>query len=85
MNQSYTHRERIHVEQVKRLQCSVCDQPGPSQAHHIDQSNPWLCVALCKDCHQGAHNGWHGRKAIWLVKKMDELAALGVTIRRLLG
>jgi hypothetical protein len=34
---------------------------------------------LCRDC----HNSWHGTKAIWRVKKMDELAALDVTIRRL--
>lgn len=85
MNQSYTHRERVHIEQIKRLPCSVCDRPGPSHAHHIEQNNPWLCVALCQDCHQGEHNGWHGRKAMWRVKKMDELCALGVTVKRMLA
>jgi hypothetical protein len=29
--------------------------------------------------------GWHGRRTIWNVKKMDELAALDVTLRRLLA
>ena len=85
MNQSYTAAARAHVETVKRLPCSVCDKPQPSAAHHIRQSDAYSCVALCEDCHQGAHNCWHGRKAIWRVKKMDELDALMITFRRLLS
>lgn len=85
MNQSYTKLERAHVEQVKRLPCSVCDAPGPSHAHHIEQSLVFSCVALCFDCHQGPHNGIHGQRAIWKVKKMDELHALCVTFERLQG
>jgi len=84
MNQTYTKRERIHVEQIKRLPCSVCDAPGPSSAHHIRQNNPWLCVALCQDCHTSNHNGIHGRMAMWKIHKLDELGALAITIRRLL-
>lgn len=80
---SITQAEHAHIARVKELPCSVCDQPGPSDAHHIKQGQHWTVVALCKDCHQGAHNGWHGRKAMWAVKEMDELAALAVTIRRL--
>lgn len=83
MNQTYTAAERAHIEAVKRLPCSVCDHPPPSDAHHTRQDNAWLCAALCGDCHQGPHNGWHGRRAIWNVKKMDEWDALGVTIMRL--
>jgi hypothetical protein len=33
-------------------------------------------VALCKECHQGAIMGWHGEKAMWRIKKMDELDAM---------
>ncbi len=33
----------------------------------------------CPHC----HNNWHGTKAIWRIKKMDELSALDVTSRRL--
>ena len=84
MNQSYTKKERKHIEAVKSLPCSVCDAAGPSDAHHIDQSNPWTCVALCKSCHQDPHNGWHGRKAMWKIRKFEEMDALGVTIKRLL-
>ena len=84
MNKTYTAKERAHLERVKSLQCSVCDHPAPSDAHHIKQSNPYLCVALCKDCHQGSKNGWHGQRAIWKVKKMDEIDALAITYVRLL-
>lgn len=84
MNGTYTRAEREHVERVKTLPCSVCDLPGPSSAHHIKQGSHWTVIALCTECHQGVHLGWHGRKAAWAVRKMDEVDALGVTIRRLM-
>lgn len=76
--------EREHLARVKQLPCSVCDQPGPSEAHHINQGQQYTCVALCQDCHTGSHNGWHGRRAMWRIKKMDELTALNTTIKRLM-
>lgn len=79
-----TAEERAHVERVKLLPCSVCDAPGPSDAHHIVQGQHFTTVALCYDCHRGPLLGWHGQKRAWLIRKMDELAALAVTIRRLL-
>ena len=85
MNQSFTKAERNHIEQVKSMACSVCDAQGPSDAHHIEQSLAWCVIALCKDCHQGANNGWHGRRVMWKIKKMEELDALNVTLRRLLS
>lgn len=84
-SKALTREESEHVGRVKSLPCSVCDEPGPSDAHHINQGQHHTCVALCKDCHQGSFNGWHGQKRIWILKKMDELAALAVTIRRLLA
>ena len=84
MNQRYTAAERAHIQAVKELPCSVCDMPGPSDAHHIKQSSTYTCVALCKSCHQDERNGIHGRKALWKIKKMDELDALAVTVQRLL-
>jgi hypothetical protein len=84
MNQSYSAKERAHIQRVKELPCSVCNQAGPSDAHHIRQDNPYTCIALCKSCHQDHHNGWHGRRAIWNIYKMDELTALAITIQRLL-
>jgi len=75
--------ESAHLAAVKSLPCSVCDYPPPSDAHHIVQGHHFTTVALCKDCHQGSFNGIHGQRRTWLVMKMDELAALNVTLRRL--
>jgi len=33
----------------------------------------------------GSHNGIHGRKAIWNVKKLDEVDALALTVERLVN
>ena len=78
-----TAAEREYIGAVKQLPCSVCDAPGPSDAHHIKQGRHHTVVALCKDCHQGSFNGIHGQRRMWEVKKMDEIDALNVTIGRL--
>ena len=83
MNNRLTAREREHLGRVKALACSVCDAPGPSEAHHMKQHRQYTCIALCESCHRG-YNGLHGTKAFWRIRKMDELDALDVTIRRLL-
>jgi hypothetical protein len=75
--------EREHIVRVKELPCSVCDQEGPSDCHEIKQGQWETSVALCKDCHQGARNGIHGQKQMWILRKMDEIDAIAVTIRRL--
>ena len=85
MNQSYSAKERAHIEAVKSLPCSICDAPAPSEAHHVDQSCPWTAIALCQSCHRDGHNGWHGRRAMWRIKKMVEIDALGVTVQRLMA
>ena len=82
MNNRLTPRERAHLARVKELRCSLCDAPGPSAAHHIEQGQQYTAVALCYECHQGKH-GLHGDRAYWKIRKMDELAALNVTIKRL--
>jgi hypothetical protein len=78
-------RESKHIQTVKELACSVCDQPGPSDAHHINQGQHFTVVALCKDCHQGSFNGIHGQARTWKVRKLDEVGALAITIQRLIG
>lgn len=75
--------ERVHVGRVKALPCSVCDEPGPSDAHHIKQGQHYTVVALCKSCHQGSLMGLHGQRRMWAIKKMDEVDALAVTVQRL--
>lgn len=84
MNNRLTATERAHLGRVKALACSVCDTPGPSEAHHIKQGHQFTAVALCPDCHRGGLMGWHGQRRAWAIRKMDELAALNVTIQRLL-
>jgi hypothetical protein len=84
MNNTLTAKEKKHLARVKELPCSVCDASGPSDAHHVKQHRQYTCVALCKDCHQGAIMGWHGQKRMWSLKKMDEIDALNITIARLL-
>lgn len=79
------NRERLHLARVKSLDCSVCGAPGPSEAHHIKQGLAFTCVAVCTECHRGPVLGWHGQRRGWLVRKVDELDALDVTIARLLA
>ena len=77
--------EAAHIEAVKALPCSVCDEPGPCDAHHIKQGQHFTVVALCKSCHQGALMGLHGQRRMWAIKKMDEVDALAVTVERLMA
>lgn len=81
-----TKAEREHIERVKLLPCVVCGAGGgysaPSEAHEIEQGLWWASIAVCADCHRG-HNGWHGTKALWRIRKITELSALNETIKRL--
>jgi hypothetical protein len=83
MNNKLTAIERLHIAKIKEMPCGVCGQTGPSDAHHIEQHMQYLCIPLCKDCHQGSHNGIHGRRSIWNVLKKSELSVLNDTIRAL--
>jgi len=83
VNNQLTPTERRYLALVKELPCSVCEAPGPSEAHHIKQGLQYTCVALCVDCHRGPVLGWHGQKRMWSIKKMSELDALNVTIKQL--
>lgn len=79
-----TTAEREHIAAVKSLACSVCDAPPPSDAHHLKQGQAFSVAALCKSCHQGSILGWHGQRRAWLLRKMDEVDALAITVRRLM-
>lgn len=84
MNNRLNAKERAHLARVKALPCSVCDMPGPSEAHHARQGQQWTCMALCPDCHRGPVLGLHGQRRMWAIKKMDEMDALAITIQRLM-
>jgi hypothetical protein len=75
--------ERSYLALIKQMPCGVCEASPPSDAHHIEQGLQFLCIPLCKDCHQGSHNGIHGRRSMWKVMKKDELSVLNDTIARM--
>lgn len=85
MNNRLNATERKHLTNVKGLSCSVCDRPGPSEAHHIKQGLQYTAVALCVECHRGPLLGWHGQRRAWKIKKMDEIDALNTTVQRLVN
>jgi len=83
MNNRPNNRERLHLAKIKEMPCGVCNASGPSDAHHIIQHNQYLCIPLCKDCHQGSFNGIHGQARIWKVMKLDEMDVLNLTLANL--
>jgi hypothetical protein len=83
MNNTLTNDEREYLGKIKQMPCSVCNTPGPSDAHHIKQHRQYLCIPLCKDCHQGSFAGIHGQKRAWIARKMDEFDALNITLKRM--
>ena len=83
MNNKLSKKEREHIHKIKEMACGVCGASGPSDAHHIVQHEQYLCIPLCKDCHQGPYNGIHGQKIIWNVYKLNEMSVLNETIRAL--
>lgn len=80
-----TASEKKHIARIAALPCSVCDAPGPSEVHEIKQGYWFTSVALCPDCHRGGFAGLHGQKRAWIVRKLDEIGALDITIRRLVA
>lgn len=80
-----TAAERRHVEIIKAMPCAVCAHGSmPSEAHEIEQGQWFTSIPLCADCHRGPHNGLHGRRAIWNVKKLTEMICLNKTIAEIM-
>jgi hypothetical protein len=80
-----TTEERYHIARVKEMACAVCEAPGPSEAHEIEQGEWFLSVPLCASCHRDNLNGIHGAKVMWKVMKITEMSALNETLRRLIA
>ena len=83
--------ERQYVERIKNMPCALCSACAPSDAHHLregvgmaQRNSDYLTIPLCKDCHQGSHNGIHGKRALWNVMKETELTLLAKTIRTMI-
>ena len=83
-SKNLSKKDREHLFEIKSLPCGVCGASGPSDAHHIEQGLHYLCIPLCKDCHQGSHNGIHGRRSIWNAMKKTEWSVLNETVQKLL-
>ena len=86
-----TRGERDHIGRVKELPCALCDAPAPPDAHHLVEgrtpgrrSGDYLCMPLCKDCHQGT-GGIHGDRTMWRIYKKPELECLNETLAKLYG
>lgn len=82
---------RDYIGLIKSMPCSLCGEPGPSDAHHIregmgmaQRNSDYLTIPLCKDCHQGPHNGIHGKRMLWNVMKKTELDLLAETFKAIL-
>jgi hypothetical protein len=79
--------EKEHMARIKSLPCGVCDEPGPSDAHHITDCgrrvSHYATIPLCKSCHQDARNGIHGMGIMWKVMKKTDLLVLAETIEKL--
>ena len=80
-----TVAEDRHIQRVKGCDCAVCDARGPSEAHEIKQGQWWTSIALCGSCHRHSVFGIHGEKRMWIIKKIDELEALNITLFRCYG
>lgn len=78
-----TAAERRHVALIKEMDCVVCGTSGPSECHEINQGQWFTSMPLCPDCHRGSILGIHGQKRAWHVRRMDEMAALNVTIQKI--
>lgn len=83
--------ERRYIEKIKSMPCALCGAHPPSDAHHLregmgmaQRNSDYLTIPLCKDCHQGSHNGIHGERALWKVMKETELSLLAKTIRSMI-
>lgn len=83
-------KERNYTNLIKSMPCALCGNPPPSDAHHLregvglsQRNSDYLTIPLCKDCHQGSHNGIHGNRALWNVMKESELSLLAKIIKKL--
>ncbi|WP_349609118.1 hypothetical protein [Cupriavidus sp. DF5525] len=79
-----TVREHKHIEVIKQMPCGVCDEPGPSDAHELNQGQWFTSIPLCRSCHMSDFNGIHGQQRIWKVLKKDELSVLNETISKVM-
>jgi len=79
-----TAAERRHVSSIKAMDCVVCGESAPSEAHEPEQGFWWVSIPLCPACHRGP-DGWHGSRQRWKLRKMTELGAINKTLGEMLN
>lgn len=80
-----TAAERAHIERLKEQPCACCDDARFGvEIHEIKQGQWFTSIPLCESCHRGPLLGLHGQRGAWRVRKMDEVDALAVAVRRLM-
>lgn len=81
-----TELEKSHMAWIKSLPCGVCEQYGPSDAHHITlmgrRISHFLVLPLCAECHRG-QGGIHNLKTMWNIYKLNEWQVLADVIARM--
>ena len=75
-----TRAESEHMAKIKAMACCICGCPGPSDAHHIEQGMHFTSLPLCRVCHMHPVYGFHGQRANWKARKLDELSALNAVV-----
>jgi hypothetical protein len=65
----------------------TCDEPAPSEAHHVVQGDHYTTVALCQPCHRGPR-GIHGDQTMLRLRfriagTHGELRAINETLARI--
>lgn len=95
MSKRATTAEKAYMDRVAQIGCVLCHELGQQPTGRITLHHPregqggaqrspnWLVIPLCEDCHQGDHNGFHGRRAMWKLARWDEMDALAATIEAL--
>ena len=79
-----------HIERIKMMNCVLCGEHWPSDAHHIrtgqgmaQKASDYLAIPLCKPCHQG-DLGIHGDRTYLRIYKKTELDLLADTIETIM-
>jgi hypothetical protein len=64
-------RDKAMLDRIRALPCVICNQPGPSHAHHVisgrysqRKAGDDKAIPLCWNHHQGPE-GIHTNKAAW--------------------
>lgn len=68
---------------IKRMPCVVCNEPGPSDAHHLicgrysqKRASDDDTIPLCKICHQWGPLSIHENKSAWIARNGPDYAFL---------